>query len=399
VKIFANKSINWGSILFFSLDKFDQVKDISILIPDGESYIILGVLRCLSLLGGIRLFVMSESANTAIRYSRFITEFIHYPKQDNPKEWIAQINALTTTHDIDIIIPVFEVSSRKLIQYRDLLLKPGSHLLPNLRDFDVAADKRLLSLHLYENNLPCPLTINAARYFEARDPDTLPRFPLLVKPVKSFGGGEGIIRVNERDELLRLFDSHVPDESVILQEYVEGHDLGCNVICRDGEILAFTIQKGTIFSKKPFTPQVGLKMIHEEQVYHTVQKLMKSLNWSGVANVDMRYDPVKRQFLILEINPRFWYTVLASAIAGVNFPKLYCKTVLGENYPVPRYQEISYLNNKGLMISLRRRPWRVLILSRFWKYTPVPFQVRDLKMTVAHLTWSLKNILSGTARR
>lgn len=371
----------------------------SILIPDGESYIILGVLRCLSLIKGIRLFVLSETRNTAVRHSRYITEFIHHPPSDSSEAWIDRINDVVDSRKIDVIMPVFEISSRKLIRHRTLLRNPDCFILPaTLEIFNTAENKWLLAVHLAKHGIPGPTTLSANEYFGASDRAEKIPFPLLVKRVIGTGGGEGITRLNSQQELQNHFANIVPDASLVIQEYVEGFDLGCNVLCRNGEVLAYTIQRGTVFSPKAFTPQVGLRMIHHEKVLSQVKELMKSLEWSGVANVDMRYDQQKDQFLVLEINTRFWYTVLASALAGVNFPELYCRTVLNKTFQVPTYREIAYLNNKGLTQSIIKNPGIFFNPGLIFNNTPIRFQIRDWRMTLSHLFWSIGNRLSGRKR-
>ena len=77
------------------------------------------------------------------------------------------------------------------------------------------------------------------------------------------------------------------------------------------------------------------------------KKLMKSLNWSGVANIDWRYDENNKVFKIIEINTRFWLSTDASSIAGVNFPYLYCLSSLGNEIKLQKTESISYLSLEG----------------------------------------------------
>ena len=69
---------------------------------------------------------------------------------------------------------------------------------------------------------------------------------------------------------------------------------------------------------------------------------MKKLNWSGIANIDLRYDELENNYKILEINPRFWGSVIGSLAAGINFPYLTCLTALGQTFEKPEYKNIFY---------------------------------------------------------
>ena len=47
---------------------------------------------------------------------------------------------------------------------------------------------------------------------------------------------------------------------------------------------------------------------------------MQALKWSGIVNIDFIYDENDKQAKILEVNPRYWQSLLGSLFAGVNFP-------------------------------------------------------------------------------
>ena len=129
------------------------------------------------------------------------------------------------------------------------------------------------------------------------------------------------------------------------------------------------------------------------------KKLMKSLNWSGVANIDMIYDQERDLVQVLEINPRYWLTIDASAIAGVNFTYLYCLNALGVNFEVPAYSELKYLNLKGLVKSVRKDPLLLFNFKFIWNNTPFKFAIKDPIPMIYHFIWRTKNILLQKVRK
>ena len=94
---------------------------------------------------------------------------------------------------------------------------------------------------------------------------------------------------------------------------------------------------------------MGIQFLYNDQVYKLIENLIKSLNWTGVAHIDLRYDDVEKNFKVIEINPRFWASIEASKEVGVNFPYLYCLTSLGIKYNIPKYKFEKYANNRGIM--------------------------------------------------
>jgi predicted ATP-grasp superfamily ATP-dependent carboligase len=63
---------------------------------------------------------------------------------------------------------------------------------------------------------------------------------------------------------------------------------------------------------------------------NVAERLIRELGWSGVANIDMRLDAGHKIPLVLEINGRYWFTLLGALNAGINFPLLACEMCLGE---------------------------------------------------------------------
>jgi hypothetical protein len=92
-----------------------------------------------------------------------------------------------------------------------------------------------------------------------------------------------------------------------------------------------------------FRPPGGVEFVHDERVIGVVRELMAAVRWSGVAHVDLRYDSNTGAVNIIEVNPRFWGSVLASLHAGVNFPHLACLAALGRPFVAPDFRTCRYV--------------------------------------------------------
>lgn len=177
------------------------------------------------------------------------------------------------------------------------------------------------------------------------------KFPALLKPL---GGmcGFGIKKINDEAEL----DSYKNnDDDFIVQNYIKGYDIDMSVLSKNGEILAYTIQKGFVYSTSMYRAPLGVNFLYDKELYEMVEKLIKELNWSGFAHIDLRYDESDKNFKVLEMNPRVWGSIVGSEKVGVNFPYLYCLSSLGINYKIPDYRHDNYVNNLGLMKILKSK--------------------------------------------
>jgi len=119
------------------------------------------------------------------------------------------------------------------------------------------------------------------------------------------------------------------DEPHIVQEFVRGYGLSCNVLCQHGRIVAHTLQRGFLPPLGSFQVPSGVEFFRQDETMASICKLMAALDWNGVANIDLRFNELEQRALILEINPRFWGSLLGSLSVGVNFAELACRLALG----------------------------------------------------------------------
>ena len=85
-----------------------------------------------------------------------------------------------------------------------------------------------------------------------------------------------------------------------------------------------------------------------------------ALRWNGVANLDMLRCAATGATMVLEINPRYWATLLGSVHARVNFPYLACLAALGHPFPPTKSQPITYADQstaiKQMLKKMTGRP-------------------------------------------
>lgn len=350
----------------------------SVLIPDAATFAFPYILNCFSHIKDTRLYIMSTKQEFPLRYSRHVYKFLYYPEQSNELEWIALINNVTEEYGIDIIMPIYEIGIKIIIEHKAFLNQNINKLVPlsSFQDFKTASNKALLAEHLTKVGLPGPKTVPLSlAILEEKDGLHL-KFPVLAKPLKS-GSGRGISKFESHDDLAAYFENKGLNEPYILQEYIEGPIYCCNVMCREGEIVAYTIQRGNLWSSKPFSPQIGLDFVYDDDLFETVKKLMKTLNWNGVANIDLIFDSKNKVFHILEINPRYWSSLTASLMAGINFPQLQLSLFKKEKIEPQNYKQMGYVVLVGLKQTLKKEK-TLLAKARFiWESTPMKYRFDD----------------------
>jgi predicted ATP-grasp superfamily ATP-dependent carboligase len=313
---------------------------ISILIPDGESPFALHVLACFAPTKNVEVHILSKKNDAVSKYSRGISSF-HLLKDgqsllDGVADCCSQIH-------VDLCMPVdmdgiyyFAEHCEQTTQLTRLMLMESSD---NLR---TVWDKGLLADYLQANQLSHPESITSRAQFD-KSIAGLP-FPVLIKP-RLAGNGDGIVKYTDRKKLMEYVDSRANFfKEFIIQEFIDGEDIDCSVYCKDGRILAYTIQKAIYLNSDLFQPAEGVEFVHHAGVIKLVEELVSALKWSGVAHIDMRICDSDGSVKVIEINPRFWGSIEGSLHVGVNFPYLACLASLGESFPMPEFRESKYMS-------------------------------------------------------
>lgn len=354
----------------------DKRKRLSILIPDGEDLLLMPVVNCLASTKQYKIYVLSNDKKNPMRYSRNLYHF-EFWQGSYSKDWIQTINDFVKKYSIDHIFPIFETGIHNLIKYKHLLQLPEKLIfLPELKSFENAIDKGILSEHLNHHGIPGPKGQLVAAATDLKKIDAL-RFPVIAKPTTGYGGGKHIHVFHS----LRKVENYFRDTNFfcphIVQEYIVGYDIDCSVLCKNGQILAYTIQKGNVWEKTQFSPACGVAFLDEPRLYEIVARLIKSLHWSGIAHIDLRFDEKDNNFKIIELNPRFWLSVEASLRAGVNFPDLSIKALRNKTFSKPKYSSCSYLNLRGIKIISTKNIGILLKWQYLLKNTSLRFVLKD----------------------
>ncbi len=315
------------------MEKPEKSKSFSVLIPDGESIFALKVLACLGAIKKIKVYILSNDLSAKVRYSRYCSSFITYSETNDSDRLTAIIDTIQKTN-VDVVLPV-DIKTIRLISANRQEIEKITRIvpLPEIGSIDIADDKWLSFNWMHENNIACPPTLlyNQGEDFE----EELARFtfPVIIKPRKG-SGGEGIEIFENLEAFLNFPEKNINAGEVIVQAFIKGFDIDCSILCKEGEILAYTIQKRFIYNKKPVYGELGIDFVYHESTLDIVKDLAKKFNWSGIAHIDLRFDETEQAMKVIEMNPRFWASVTYSIFAGVNFPYLDCLFAL--NYKLPK---------------------------------------------------------------
>ncbi|NQV22475.1 MAG: hypothetical protein HQ511_13760, partial [Rhodospirillales bacterium] len=64
-----------------------------------------------------------------------------------------------------------------------------------------------------------------------------------------------------------------------------------------------------------------IMFFRDDKILGAVKKIVQLTEFTGLANFDMRITEVLQLRAIIECNPRFWYSLPAAMVHGINFAK------------------------------------------------------------------------------
>jgi len=166
-------------------------------------------------------------------------------------------------------------------------------------------------------------------------------YPCVVKPVFSNNwrtknrwevvGGRKAIGVASRDELLSEYAQvSAADPCALIQEMVPGGDdqlfIAACYLDQDGRAIAsFTAQK-LLQVPAGFGTGCIVQTTDRPEVVELALGLLRSMRFSGIAEVEFKYDTSSRQYRLIEVNPRPWDQHSLGRAAGVDLIHIaYCE--------------------------------------------------------------------------
>jgi len=296
-----------------------------ILVTDAQMRSSLAVIRSLGK-KGLDVTAGEETRFATSFFSKYCNQKFVYPSpKSNEKAFVNSIIQLIKKEKYDIIIPVADACLKPIIENRDEISKYSKIALPPNHKFMKSHDKHSTIEIALENEVPCPKT-----YFDweslSENKDKL-QFPLVIKPRIS-SGSRGVKICHSWKELSLNYQSLEKEYGgLLVQEYIPyGGEIGVYTLFNfDSEPKALTVQQRIRSYPVSGGPSTFRRTIKNQLASEAVEigfKLLKEMEWWGVAMVEFRIDDRDGSLKLMEVNPRFWGSLQLSILSGVDFPYL-----------------------------------------------------------------------------
>lgn len=290
---------------------------------------------------GVRVHVASDTPRSAPWWSRYVRRRWLCPSPVTCREdFLDWLQETRRREALDAVLPTSDYTVHALVIGRASGATEPGDPVPTTEALRVAHDKFACLELARELGLAIPQTWLVED--PAQPPPELAQAPLpCVVKWRSGAGGEGMHFPTTPAQLAQaLADAPCTSDSVfrpdqrLVQERIDGpvHD-ACFLFDHGKSQAVFTQRR---LAMSPLMGGVGIRNVstHQAEPAELGARLLTALGWHGPAMVEFRQDQRTGEFVLMEINARFWGTLELAVRAGMNFP--WWTALLGAGRQLPR---------------------------------------------------------------
>lgn len=302
-----------------------------VVLLDGQSRVALAIVRRLGS-RGVPVWVGSPEPFAFAGYSRYAARRFRYPSgRSGPEEARETLIDRLREYAPAIVMPTADEGWR-LCHAIAGDLPEGVTLVPNpgAALFEALHDKDSLAGIARRCGIATPCTWAPAEAARLARLGSL-QLPALWKPRRSFGG-VGIERVED----LRRLEALLPEaEDAIVQEWIDGEDVSATALAQSGRTLAVATYRVLRQHPARYGPAVAAATVPDEVLERRIERLLASIDYTGVANLDLRREKATGKLYLVDFNARFGGTTEIALAAGVDIVSMLYDAAVGKA-PGPR---------------------------------------------------------------
>jgi protein-tyrosine-phosphatase/predicted ATP-grasp superfamily ATP-dependent carboligase len=258
-------------------------------------------------------------------FSRYVSRVHDIPAYSQENDaWKQAFIALCQRERFDLVVPTNDASIIPLQAHRAELEPHARIYFLNARAFEVCFDKgktwelaRQLGARV-PRQLVLPLPAPA---------DAIPAdwYPIVLKPHSSFSLENlrqklfvrRVRRPEDLEEQLRWFEG---EAEVFVQEAFVGTGAGIEGLAADGEFLVPFMHRRIHERRKGGADSYRVSLPIRSDMLEAVSRMVKALDYTGVIMFEFKLNLDTGDWVLLEINARFWASLPLCLHAGADFP-------------------------------------------------------------------------------
>jgi len=322
-----------------------------VLVLGSDTRSFLAVIRSLGRAGlGVHVAWCPEySPSLCSKYIQAFHEIPYYRPVD--QGWIASFNELLGKYEFDLVLPCDDAALLPLQLNRQSLLRVQTIYLLDDLAYRTVSDKRHTYALAQSLGISLPRQAVVASQSELRDAVREFGYPAFAKPFCSADADDprarrAVKKIRSINDIQQVSTGMLARGPALIQQYFEGIGVGVEALCCEGELLV------AFQHERVHEPQSGGGSSYRRSVplslelLDATRRLLRAINYNGVAMVEFRHNVRTKKWVLLEINGRFWGSLPLAVAAGVDFPRyLYEMLVHGNRAFSGEYKSGIYCRN------------------------------------------------------
>lgn len=294
---------------------------------------------------GVEVIAASERKFCMSFFSKYCKKHYVYSNPADELSFVKDILEIIEKEKCDVFLPIGYTPCKLASKYKKDLEKHVKIAIADYKYMQIASDKNRTNEFAEKNGIPIPKTIYPKSIEDIMEISTILQYPVVIKAPEESGS---VKYANSENELKRLYGKICDEYKKQIeegkfpqvQEYISGEGYGFFALFNNGEPRAVFAHKRLHEYPKTGGPSTMAKSVYNPRLNELGIKLLRALNWHGVAMVEFKKDKIDGEFKLIEINPKFWGSLDLSIVSGVDFPYLTCKMCIDRDIePIFNYKE------------------------------------------------------------
>jgi predicted ATP-grasp superfamily ATP-dependent carboligase len=288
---------------------------------------------------GVPVWVVSPPNIRLASFSRYTRRTLPWPPGDDETQ-VEYLLEIAARNDLDqwVLFPTSDQSAALLSRFHSKLSRRFRVSTPTWNILRWAYDKRLTYRLAAEQKVDYPATS-----YPLTDADldgVNCEFPAILKPAIHASmnrlTADKAWRVSNHEELMVRFREArelMPADLILVQEMIPGSgasQFSFAALCCDGKTIASLTARRTRQYPIDFGYSSSfVETMNVPEIVAPSQRLLAAIGYTGIVEVEYKFDSRDGKFKLLDINPRLWTWSPLGGRAGTDFPYLLWKMVQG----------------------------------------------------------------------
>lgn len=278
---------------------------------------------------GIEIIGCDDVDMTVLSFSNYTTNyFTHAPYQSHLDQYLDDMEENIKKYKPDddrpyILMPMFR-DAKIIAKFKERFEPFITVATPDYDTIRQITPKSVFADTCERLGLTIPLTLQPQDESELESLLEEIEYPVLVKTIDGVGG-RGITKAHNEQELRTQYKESVTSygTSPLIQEVIDGKDYCLTAICDRGKIVSSMAYTNIYQFPRGTGAGIMRETISEQPFIEASEKLLGSLGWHGIAQIDFRWTGKESDDVyLIESNPRFWAGLFHSVESGIDYPWL-----------------------------------------------------------------------------